>query len=104
MYIIGSGTEKTWFDTNVHHVDSLPYEITDGKRRCESSYGNYSSLTDALEACKEDANCPIVYNSNCADESFSFCTRLEKLPLASSKSCIYEKRMLQFDLKILDLS
>ena len=66
--------------------------IPDGKRRCENSYGNYTTMKEALEACEADNYCQMVYNENCDDAGiFTLCNKLETSTSSSSKACIYTK-------------
>ena len=86
IFPLGDGTDQVWFDSNF--VTNSP----DGLRRCESSYGNFSSMKDALKACERDGYCQMVYNENCDDaELFTLCNKLETSASSSSKSCIYTK-------------
>ena len=83
---LGDGTDQVWFDSNF--VTNIP----DGLRKCESPYGNFSSMKDALEVCERDTYCQMVYNENCDDAGvFSLCNKLEVSASSSSKACIYTK-------------
>ena len=88
MIIIGDGRDQIFFDTN------LKTNVPDGKRRCENSYGNYSTMRDALEACERDNFCQMVYNENCDDKYFTLCNKLEQTAKAEEKSCIFKKSKL----------
>ena len=60
---------------------------------CVGSYGSYNSLNDAMSACTADATCGKVYDENCDNQDvFKLCKKNTQVIVASSGSCIYEKK------------
>ena len=93
-YNLGNNTDQTWFDTNYRNEKIGPdqHDFIDAKSRCTHSYGNYSSLSDALHECEQDNNCQVVFNYDCDDQNFTLCQKLQIHPSSLVHSCIYKKR------------
>ena len=86
LFTSGDGSTETFFDTNFNSNEP------NGLKQCENSYGNYTTLKDALEECEQDYYCQMVYNEKCDDDgTFTLCNKLEGLETLTERSCIYKK-------------
>ena len=80
-----------------------PYKIlVDGFNKaedkfCNKRYGNYSTLLSAIEACREDNTCQMIYDDNCDETgTFELCRNVQYIETSSigilyKKSCVYQK-------------
>ena len=69
----------------------MKYEVFE----CSPKFGNYDSLSQALDSCRHDADCSMVGSSNCADSEngFFYCkSEPDLIPNEHSTACTYRKK------------
>ena len=76
--------------------DFLKYEVFE----CSPKFGNYDSLSQALDSCRQDADCSMVGSTNCADSQngYYYCkSDPDLIPNEHSTACTHRKKS-NFDL------
>ena len=59
---------------------------------CMGTYGNYSSLSEAISACTLDDSCGKIYNYRCdSGGSFQHCSVRAQQRISQINSCLYIK-------------
>ena len=59
---------------------------------CMGSYGNYSSLSEAISACTLDGSCGKVYSYRCdSGGGFQLCSGKSQKRISYINSCLYIK-------------
>ena len=59
---------------------------------CMGTYGNYSSLSEAISACTLDDSCGKVYSSRCdSSGGFQLCSGRSQQRISHINSCLYIK-------------
>ena len=59
---------------------------------CMGTYGNYSSLSEAISACTLDDSCGKVYSSRCdSSGGFQLCSVRSQQRISQINSCLYIK-------------
>ena len=70
---------------------SLKYEIQN-EAHCMGTYGNYSSLSEAISACTLDDSCGKIYNYRCdSGVGFQLCSVRAQQRISQINSCLYIK-------------
>ena len=71
--------------------NSLKYE-KQNEAHCMGTYGNYSSLSEAISACTLDDSCGKVYSSRCdSSGGFQLCSVRSQQRISQINSCLYIK-------------
>ena len=77
----------------IHNFSDPAYDQI--KSYCSSvdgTYGDYSSVVEATDACSKDSCCSGVYQEGCGDEDKSIKLCKSKLfPDTSYNNCVYKK-------------